>query len=171
MDFLTLAGKRFSVRAFSDRRVEAEKLEKIFEAARLAPTARNYQPQRVFAVQNEEKLRRLAEVCSCTYSSPLVFVVGYEPERSAKGMITEGFDFGESDAAIVCTHMMLEAVELGLGSCWVGWFSEKAVAEALGIPESIRIRALLPVGYPAENAKPSPKHSESRCAEEMFEII
>lgn len=171
MSFSELAKKRWAVRAFKDIPVENEKLEMILEAAKVAPTACNNQPQKIYVVKSAEKLEALAKITPCTFGAPLVFVVGYDVERSAKGLVYEGHDFGDTDAAIVCTHMMLEATELGLGSCWVGYFSEEKVKEALELPENVRVRDLLPVGYAADNASPAPLHSKYREMSDMVEEL
>lgn len=167
MSFLELAKERYAVRAFKDTPVEEEKIGLILEAAKLAPTACNNQPQKIYVVKSKEKLAALAQITPCTFGAPVVFVVGYDNDRSAKGLIYEGHDFGDTDAAIVCTHMMLEAKELGLGSCWVGYFNEAKVKEDLGLPENVRVRDLLPVGYAADNAAPAPLHTKYRDMSDM----
>ncbi len=171
MSFMELAKERYAVRAFKNTPVENEKIEAILEAAKVAPTACNNQPQKIYVVKSEEKLKALAGITPCTFGAPVVFVVGYDSERSAKGMIYEGHDFGDTDAAIVCTHMMLEAEEQGLGSCWVGYFNEAKVKEALGLPENVRVRDLLPVGYAADEAAPAPLHSKYREMSDMVEEL
>ena len=165
------AKERFAVRAYSDKPVEDEKIELILEAAKVAPTARNNQPQKIYVVKSEEKLSALAGITPCTFNAPVVFVVGYDVERSAKGLVYDGHDFGDTDAAIVCTHMMLQAQELGLGSCWVGYFVEEKVKAALGLPENVRVRDLLPVGYPAEDSVPGPMHSKYREMSDMVQEL
>lgn len=165
--FLSLAAERYSVRKYQARPVEQEKIQAILEAARLAPTACNYQPEKIYVVVSEEKRKALAACCPCTFNAPVIFVVGYDADRSAKGMIHETHDFGDTDAAIACSHMMLEAADLGLGTCWVGMFKEAEVKAALGLPENIRVRDLLPCGYPAEGAKPGPLHVKSRELNEI----
>lgn len=169
MEFLELAKERYAVRAFKDTPVEDEKIALILEAAKLAPTACNNQPQKIYVVKSEEKRKALAEITPCTFSAPVIFVVGYDDSRSAKGMIYDGHDFGDTDAAIVCTHMMLEAKDLGLGSCWVGYFNEEKVKAALSLPENVRVRDLLPVGYPSDNAAPAPLHTKYRELSDMVE--
>ena len=171
MEFLELAKERYAVRAYKNQPVEDEKLARILEAAKVAPTACNNQPQKIYVVKSAEKLKALAEITPCTFSAPVVFVVGFDVERSAKGLVYDGHDFGDTDAAIVTTHMMLEAHELGLGSCWVGYFNEAKVKEALGLPENIRVRDLLPVGYPADNAVPAPLHSKFRDMDDMVKEL
>lgn len=171
MDFLKFAEERYSVRKYADREVEQEKIDAILQAANLAPTACNYQPQKIYVVRSAENREKLAKLTQCTFQAPVVFVVGFDAERSAKGMVYEGHDFGDTDAAIVCTHMMLEATEQGLGSCWVGYFNEAQVKEALGIPENVRIRELLPVGYPAEGSTPAAMHKKYRDQDDMVKYL
>lgn len=170
-DFTQLAKTRYSVRAYKPLPVEEEKIRKILEAGLLAPTARNIQPQKIYAVVSEENRRKLSAVTPCTFGAPVVFVICYDEEKAAQGKVYPGYSFGNTDAAIVGTHMMLQAADLGLGSCWVGWFNEDEVRGALGIPANIRVCDLLPVGYPSEKAVPSPMHSASRTVEETVEFI
>ena len=73
-----------------------------------------------------------------------------------------GYESGETDASIVCTHMMLQAAELGIGSCWVGYFNADEVSAALDLPEQVTVSALLPIGYAADSALPAPMHTQYR---------
>ena len=162
MTFQELARERYSVRNFLDTPIEAEKMSLILEAGRVAPTACNFQPQRIYVAKSAASRAKLAQVCRCTFGAPVILVVCYDRERDWKNKLMPGYESGETDAAIVCTHMMLQAFELGIGSCWVGYFNADAVKEALGLPENITVSALLPMGYPAENAEPLPLHSQIR---------
>ena len=162
MTFQELAHARYSVRSFRDMPIEAEKMSLILEAGRVAPTACNFQPQRIYVAKSAESREKLAQVCRCTFGAPVILVVCYDRERDWKNKLMPGYESGETDAAIVCTHMMLQAFELGIGSCWVGYFNADAVKEALGLPENVTVSALLPMGYPAENAEPLPLHSQLR---------
>ena len=171
MTFLELAKKRFSVRSFADKSVEAEKLDLILEAGHVAPTACNFQPQRIYVAQSAEVREKLASVCRFTFGAPVILVVCYDRTRDWKNKLMPGYESGETDAAIVCTHMMLEAEELGLGACWVGYFDAAKVAQVLELPENVTVSALLPLGYPAEDAKPLPLHSQFRDAAEIVEYL
>jgi nitroreductase len=171
MTFLELAKKRFSVRSFADKPVEAEKLDLILEAGHVAPTACNFQPQRIYVAQSAEAREKLASVCRFTFGAPVILVVCYDRTRDWKNKLMPGYESGETDAAIVCTHMMLEAEELGLGACWVGYFDAAKVAQVLELPENVTVSALLPLGYPAEDAKPLPLHSQFRDAAEIVEYL
>ena len=171
MTFLELAKARYSVRKFKSDMIEDDKLEAILEAGRVAPTACNNQPQRIYIAGSEEARQKLASVCRCTFGAPMILVVCYDRTRDWKNKFMPGYESGETDAAIACTHMMLEAWELGIGSCWVGYFNADQVREILGLPENVTVSALLPMGYPAEDAKPLPLHFQSRPIEEMAERI
>ncbi len=171
MTFMDLAAQRYSVRKYKPAPIEDEKLLTILEAGRIAPTACNNQPQKVCVVRSEEARRKLAAVCRCTFDAPVILVVCYDRTRDWKNALMPGYESGETDAAIVCTHMMLQAAELGIGSCWVGWFNAGEVASALGLPENVTVSALLPIGYPADDAAPGPLHASYRAFEDTIEML
>ncbi len=159
MDFLKLAHERYSVRKFSDKEVEREKLDAILEAGRCAPTAVNNQPQRVLVIESAEALEKLKKCTPCHFSAPLALLVCYDNAASWKRNF-DGYDMGAVDAAIVTTHMMLEAADLGLGTTWVGYFDPAAVRREYELPDYLVPVAILPLGYPAEDAAPSPYHEK-----------
>ena len=171
MTFLELAKARYSVRSFKSDAIEDAKLEAILEAGRVAPTACNFQPQKVYVVKSEENRKKLAEVCRYTFDAPVILVIGYDKERDWKNRRMPGYSSGETDAAIVCTHMMLAAWEQGIGSCWVGAFAADAVEEALALPENVRVTAMLPLGYPADGAAPASFHTILRELADTVEIL
>ena len=171
MTFLELAKNRYSVRSFMDRPIAEEHMRKILEAGHVAPTACNNQPQKIYIAQSEDARKKLSSVCRCTFDAPVILVVCFDRTRDWKNKLQPGYESGETDAAIVCTHMMLEAAELGIGSCWVGYFNADRVAEVLNLPENITVSALLPIGYPAEDAKPLPLHSQYRELSEIVSVI
>ena len=171
MSFLELAKARYSVRSFQDRPIEEEHLNMILEAGRVAPTACNFQPQRIYVARSAEAREKLASVCRCTFGAPVILLVCYDRERDWKNKLLPSYESGETDAAIVCTHMMLQAFELGIGSCWVGYFNPKTVAETLGLPENVTVSALLPMGYPAEDAQPLPLHEQVREFADTITVI
>ena len=162
MKFIDLVKDRYSVRSFKKDPIEKEKLHAIIEAGRVAPTACNNQPQKIYIVKSEEKLRALSGVCRFTFGAPTILVIGYDKERDWKNRLMPGYGSGETDAAIVCTHMMLAAWEMGIGSCWVGYFNADEVARALELPENIVVTAMLPIGYPADDAVPLALHNSFR---------
>lgn len=166
MSFVKLAKARFSVRSYQPRPIEDKKMERIIEAGRVAPTACNLQPQRIFVVKSEENRRKLALICRFTFDAPTILVVCYDKDICWKNKRMNGHPSGETDAAIVTTHMMLAAAEEGIGSCWVGVFNSDEVKKTLGLPENLVVTALMLMGYPAPGATPAPFHSEIRPLEE-----
>ncbi len=166
-DFLSLAKERYSVRKLSGSEVEQEKLERILEAGRCAPTAHNNQPVRIWLVQSEEALNKLKQTAAFPFVEAVraIFVVGSDPAHAWVRPF-DGKNFADVDAAIVATQMMLEIADQGLGTTWVGHFDADRV-KAL-FPEMIpyNLIALFPVGEPAETARPSRLHEDRKAEEE-----
>lgn len=154
MTFSQLVQKRYSVRQFDSRPVEPEKLERILEAGRLAPTARNFQPQRILVLQNDS-LEPLKDCTPCLYGQPVALVVCYDKNESWKSR--SGREIGDVDSSIVLTQMMYQAEDLGLGSLIVGIYKEAVLRERYGIPENYEIVCLLMLGYPAGECQPHPQ--------------
>lgn len=167
MNFLELAKDRYSVRSFTDRKIEQQKLDAILEAARIAPTGANCQPQRIYVLQSPEAIEKITSLCQCIFGAQTVLMVAYDKEREWQNPLEEGVTAGVEDASIIGTHMMLEAWEQGIASCWVNFFSPSEVKETFGLPESEEIVLLLPIGYAAEDAKPAEMHEASRALEDM----
>ena len=164
--FMKLAGERYSVRKYLDRPVPEELVEKILEAARLAPTGCNNQPQRIIVLQSRDALEKLKECTRCHFDAPLAFIIGYD-RRECWYRPYDGKASGDIDASIVTTHMMLEAAQLGLGSCWVMHYRPAVLKEKFAIDENIETTALLTVGYPAQDSVPAPGHTAFRPMEEI----
>lgn len=168
MSFLDLAAERYSVRSYSSQPVEQEKIDRILKAAQLAPTAVNYQPQMIYVLKSDEALDKINRLCRCIYGAPLVFLICSDERRTWKSQTESSYSTGEMDCSIVCTHMMLEAWEQGLGSVWVRLFDVKEVAKAFGLPSYIKPVCLLPVGYAAPDSKPyAPWHDVYRPIKEF----
>ncbi len=114
MDFISIAKKRYSVRKYTEKKVEPEKLEKIIEAAHVAPTAANHQPVHLIAAQSEEILAKISNAADI-YGAPLAIIICADHNRAW----TRPYDKKQTvdiDASILTDHMMLQATELGLGS-------------------------------------------------------
>lgn len=169
MSFIDLEKKRFSVRAYSDKPVEEEKLQKILEAGRLAPTACNYQPQKIYVLKSEEALAKIRKVTYQAKNAPVVLMVCYDRDISWKNAREEGYDGGEVDGAIVTSMMMMEATELGLSTLWARGFNANEVAKAFGLPENIKIVCLLLLGYLSED-EPG-KRTTRKALEETVTIL
>ncbi len=163
MAFIDLAKERYSVRKFSSKPVEKEKLERILQAGQIAPTAGNTQPQRIIIAQDEDARAKIKRCTPCHFNAPVVLVVCYDNTVSFKG---KTFNLGIMDASIVTTHLMLEAADLGLGATWVENFEPEAVIREFSLPENLVPVALLPLGYPAEDARPSERHTSRKPLDE-----
>lgn len=159
MDFLGLAKERYSVRKFSSKKVECEKINLILEAGKLAPTACNFQPQRLLILDDEIGLDKLKNCTPYHFDAPLVILICYDNTVSWKRKY-DNKDSGDIDASIVTTHMMLEIANLGLGTTWVGSFDPELTRKTFKLPENIIPVALLPIGYPAGDSQPNPNHDK-----------
>ena len=159
MDFEKLSAARYSLRKFSQAPIEPEKLALVLEAGRNAPTAHNNQPQRIILVSQKENLARLSEITSFVFGAPVCMIVCAD-KQSAWVNTFDNRSSAETDAAIVTTQMMLQAHALGLGTCWVCYFDRDAVRKAFNIPDAWEIECLLPMGYPADDAQPGPRHTQ-----------
>ncbi len=156
MDVFEAIQQRFSVRRYKDQPVEAEKLERVLEAARLAPSASNRQEWRFVVVTDAEvrqKLMAAAGGQGFVGQAPVVIAACAQTDEH---VMPCGLMCYPIDVAIALEHIALQAVEEGLGTCWVGAFDAKAVKEILGIPEEIRVVQLMPLGYPDD--QPGAKH-------------
>ena len=166
MSFIDLARERYSERHFASTPIEPEKLEQILEAGRLAPTACNYQPQRILVVQSPEGLEKMDKCTTCRFGAPAVLVLAYDLKESANS--PDVVDFGIVDTSIVGTHMMLAARELGINSCWVGLIDPSELRRQFKIPKSYRIISVMPLGYPSPESRPANMHTRSKSTDELF---
>ncbi|MCS7233917.1 MAG: nitroreductase family protein [Synergistetes bacterium] len=158
MDVFTAISKRRSIRSYLPKDVEEEKLKKIFEAARLAPSARNRQEWRFIVIKNKELKEKLIQNASphqpFMFSAPVI-IVAYTTENNyiMKCKVPAHY----IDIAIALTHIHLQAVEEGLGTCWIGSFDQDKVKEVLGLPKEAEVVQLMTLGYPAEEPVPRPR--------------
>lgn len=169
MNFIDLTKQRYSCRSYKDQPVEKEKLDQILEAGHLAPTAKNNQPQRIYVLESKEALEKIRSITPCAFNAPVVLLVAYDSKEEWTNPLEEGIHSGVEDASIVATHMMLEASELGLATCWVNRFPNTATAKAFGLAENIKPVLLLPLGYPADS--PSARHAERKAIEETVKYL
>lgn len=166
--FKALIRERYSCRAFKDTPLKQGQVDQILEAARLAPTAANKQPVHVWVVRSAEGLAKLKGATDYTYGAPAVFMVGARPD-AAWVRKYDGKNGAEVDAAIVGTHIMLEASALGLGNVWVGSFDPARIKADFPETEGYEVVCLFPVGYP--DAQPGPNHEQRVPTEEFASEI
>ena len=158
MKFIDLVKKRESTRKYSNRPVPRELIDQCLEAARLAPSACNSQPWSFIVVDDEETRNQVAEASmSGLYSmnkfaetAPVIIVAITEKSIYAARMggMLRGVKYNLIDIGIACDHLTLQATELGLGTCWLGWFNERAIKKVLNLPRKTQIDVVLTMGYP-----------------------
>jgi nitroreductase len=144
--------KRYSCRAYRDRPIEKDKLDAIFEAARLAPSAKNLQDWRFVVATKQETRRKLAEAANnqrFLESASAIIVACSNDDH----VMRCGQPIGPIDVAIALEHIALQATELGLATCWVGSFDPDKVRAVLDIPADVAVIELMAIGYPADEQK------------------
>ena len=146
--------KRNSIRKYEDRPVPEDKLLRILEAARLAPSGRNCQDWKFIVVTDDEKRQKLGRLSGGQYhvhTAPVIIAaVATDPEER----MPCGIEASPVNLAIAIDHMTLAAMEEGLGTCWIGAFTQDKVKEVLGVPVKMSIISLLTLGFPAETGRP-----------------
>jgi len=175
MNFSELVQKRQSCRKYTPQAVERKIIDQCLEAARLAPSAHNSQPWSFIVVDNPEDIARISEkafagIYSTTKfasKAPVIIVVIVEKVNyliRLGGQIRD-VKYSLIDIGIACEHLVLQAEELGLGTCWIGWFNEKGVKQALNLPHSAKIKILISMGYPSD-----PEYRRERKRKSLDEI-
>lgn len=164
MDFLELAKIRRSVRKYKHQPVENEKLRKIFEAARLAPSARNRQPWKFIVITDAQKIKKIADASkgqTFIETAPVIIAaVAYPTDYvCSNGNIAHLVDLG-----IVGEHIALASADLGLGTCWIAAFFQDRMKKILNVPDDAHIVAIFTIGYPDEESK-------DKVRKELCEIV
>jgi len=152
MDFENLITHRYSARSYLDREVPEEILNRVLEAARLAPTAANRQPFQLIVITTEDQHNELLEIYNRDWfiQAPLVVCAVAVPEQ---GWVRHKYDkknYTWVDVAIAFDHLTLQAAELGLGTCWIAAFNPRAARKFLRLPDEVEPVAFTPLGYPAD---------------------
>ena len=170
MEFKAVVQNRYSCKKYSDRPVEAEKLNAILEAGRLAPTAKNLQEQHVYVLQSAEALAKVDAITPCRYGAPTVLVVAFD-KNNVFTYPGGKRDSGVEDATIVATHMILAAADEGVDSCWVNFLDPEKLAQALNLPENEEVLMVMDLGYAAEGAGPLANHSSRKPLSETVSYL
>ena len=156
MEFAELVLKRQSDRKYAPKRVDREDIVRCLEAARMAPSACNSQPWKFVVVDDRAKLAELSDAAiglgmnKFTVQVPVLVAVVQEPMNmeATAGSVVMNKDYSMMDLGMAVEHFCLQAAELGLGTCIMGWFDEKRVKKILGVPRSRRVQLLIAVGHP-----------------------
>ncbi len=152
MNFEELIHKRYSCRNYSPKPIQEDLLQKVLEAARLAPTAANRQPFQIIIIKTENKQEELMQIYDKDWfvQPPLILAVCSQPQM---GWVRKKYDqqsYAAVDAAIVVDHITLQAADLGLGTCWIGAFDPQAARDFLKLPADVEPIAFTPLGYPMD---------------------
>ncbi len=153
MEFESVIRSRESIRDFSDKKVEDEKINFVLECARLAPSWTNKQCWQFIVVKDKKIIKDLSKTSIINRwlkNVPVIIVACGNPKQSG---FRNGIEYFIVDVSIALEHLVLAATDKGLGTCWIGGFNGKKVKEILEIPENIRVVALTPLGYPAEKKR------------------
>ena len=171
MSFLELANKRYSVRNYESRPVPREKIEQCIEAARLAPSACNSQPWKFVVVDDPGFISELAKAAfegildfnNFVFKAPvLVLMVSERQKFFAKfAGVVKRKNFSLIDTGIAAEHFCLQAAEIGLGTCMLGWFNEKKTKKMLSIPGGKRVELIISVGFSADEEVPQKKRKST----------
>lgn len=171
MNFSELAQTRYSVRKFLDKSIEQDVMDRILTAGHVAPTGCNYQPQRIYVVTSPEKIALLNQISKYIFGAKTVLIFTYNNDEDWKNPLEDGVHSGVQDVSIVATHIMMQAWELGVGSCWVNYFSPSRLEKEMGLPENEKAVLLMPMGYPAEDSQPLAMHGQYRDISETVRYI
>jgi len=151
MDFQELITKRYSVRDYKPDDITSDVLDKVLEAARLAPTAANRQSFKVFLIKTADFKDELKKIYPREWFSQAPYVIGVCGIPEGNWVRRDGKNYMDVDAAIVMDHIILAAADLGLGTCWIGAFDADAASNFLELPQNMEPIVFTPLGYPADN--------------------
>ena len=168
LDFETIIRERTATRKFKNQKIETEKLNKILEAGRLSPTAKNMQPQKIYVASSSEALEKIDQVSPCRYGAATVLIV-----CSDKSIAWSKDDYStyEMDACIVATHMMLEATNTGVDNIWIEMFDKEKLKELFNLGETIEPICLIPLGYRTDDCPENPMHNKRKDLSDTVEFV
>ena len=166
MEFDKVIKERKATRLFSSKEVEEEKLIKILEAGRIAPTAKNVQPFKIYVIKSEDGLKKVDKATICRYKAPVVLLVCGDKN---KAYVKNDTPMYVMDVSIVNTHMMLEATNLGVDNIWIEYFDDEALKKEFEIPDNLVPVSLLMLGYKSKLCPPSPLHKIRKKLEDLVE--
>lgn len=147
LDVFEAIKRRRSIRKYKPTVIEKEKLMKVLEAARLAPSAMNRQPYVFVVTSDREIIQKISLACNQKWDSPTIVAICSFPDKA--WVRDDGEEYWKVDAAVAMTNLSLQACAEGLGTCWIAAFKEDEIKKTLGIKKG-RVIAMTPLGYPAE---------------------
>ena len=170
MDFTELAAKRYSCKKYGAEQISAEQLDAILAAGRLAPTAKNLQPQHIYVIQSTEGLAKVDDLTPCRYGAPTVLLVAFNKENVFTYPGGKR-DSGIEDATIVATHMVLAAAAAGVDSCWVNNFDPEKACELFDLPQDEDVLMIMDLGFAAEGTDPLANHQSRKALGETVTYL
>ena len=168
MEFTDVITKREAVRSFDGRKPSEEQLAQILEAGRIAPTAYNKQPQRVYVLESEDALAKMDTVHPCRYGAPVVLLVCGDRKVTPD---LDGIPTAMVDATISATHMLLAAYDAGVDSVWAGIFKMEETKKIFDLPDSMIPVCFIDLGFRAADYKGNPQHNNRNPMGKMVKRI
>ncbi len=170
MEFSEVIKNRYSCKSYDGRKVEPEKLERILEAGRLAPTAKNLQEQHIYVIQSEEGLAKVDLVTPCRYNAGTCLLVAFD-KNNVYTYPNSARESGVEDAAIVATHLMLAAANEGVESCWLNCIDLEKIHTEFGLPDNEEVLMILDLGYASEGVGPLANHGNRKPLSETVSYL
>lgn len=168
MEFINVCKEREATRKFKNKPVDEEIIRKILEVGRLAPTAKNQQPQKIYVVSSKEGLDKIDKASPCRYNAPTVLLVCSDKKIAWS---KENYSTYEMDACIVATHLMLGATNYGIDNIWIEMFDKDIIKREFNLGENIEPICLIPLGYKTEDYTGNPLHHQRKELEETVQYI
>jgi len=166
MDFESVVKNRTATRRFKDEKVTQDILNKILEIGRLAPTAKNQQPQKIYVVNSKEGLEKIDKASPCRYNAQTVLIVCSDKDIACKLGDDSTYVI---DACIVATHLMLGATNYGVDNIWIEYFDKNIIKKEFNLTENIEPICLIPLGYKTDDYAGNPSHNQRKSLNEMVE--
>lgn len=165
MEFKDVVKNRYSCKSYDGRKVEQDKLDRILEAGRLAPTAKNLQEQHIYVVQSDEGLAKIDNVTPCRYNAGTCLIVAFD-KNNVYTYPNSARESGVEDATIVATHLILAAADEGVDSCWLNCIDIDKIKAEFNLPDNEDVLMILDLGYASEGAGPLANHSNRKPVSE-----
>lgn len=163
MEFEEVVKNRTATRKFSNKKLTKTVLKKILNIGRLAPTAKNLQPQKIYVLQSDEALKKVDLATPCRYNAPTVLMICGD-KNIAWSM--DGYSSYEMDASIVATHLMLGATNYGVDNIWIKKFDANILKKEFALPTNIEPVCLMPLGYADKSYVGNPLHTVRKPLDE-----
>lgn len=170
MEFKDVVKNRYSCKSYDGRKVEQDKLDRILEAGRLAPTAKNLQEQHIYVVQSEEGLAKIDKVTPCRYNAGTCLLVAFD-KNNVYTYPNSARESGVEDATIVATHLMLAAADEGVDSCWLNCIDIDKIKAEFALPDNEDVLMILDLGYGSEGAGPLTNHGNRKALSETVSYL